>query len=106
MEIRKQDGQVMLESEFRQHIKENGGGTWETTTPEILTSLGAVALLEGPQATPTNHYQYSMRDGVEQIDGVWYTKYSLGPVFLDTTVENVTTTAQEHQTAYQSQKDA
>ena len=106
MEIRTQDGQVMFEAEFRQHTKENGGGTWETTTPEILTSLGAVALLEGPQATPTNHYQYSMRDGVEQIDGVWYTKYSLGPVFSDTTVENVTTTAQEHQTAYQSQKDA
>ena len=106
MEIRTQDGQVMFEAEFRQHTKENGGGTWETTTPEILASLGAVVLLEGAQATPTTHYQYSMRDGVEQIDGVWYTKYSLGPVFTDTTVDNVTTTAQEHQTAYQAQKDA
>ena len=106
MEIRTQDGQVMFESEFRQHIKANGGGTWETTTPEILASLGASVVLEGPQATPTNHYQYSMRDGVEQIDGVWYTKYVLGPVFVDTTVEGVTTTAQEHQTAYQAQKDA
>jgi hypothetical protein len=30
----------------------------------------------------------------------------LGPVFVDTIVEGVTTTAQEHQTAYQAQKDA
>ena len=76
MEIRTQDGQVMFESEFRQHTKENGGGTWETTTPEILTSLGAVALLEGPQATPTR-YQTAFRDGVQEIDGKWFTKYSV-----------------------------
>lgn len=76
MEIRLQDGQVMFESEFRQHIKQNGGGTWETTTPEILASLGASVVLEGPQASPTR-YQTAFRDGVEQIDGQWFTKYSV-----------------------------
>ena len=76
MEIRTQDGQVMFESEFRQHIKQNGGGTWETTTPEILASLGASVVLEGPQASPTR-YQTTFRDGVQDIDGQWFTKYSV-----------------------------
>ena len=76
MEIRTQDGQVMFESEFRQHIKQNGGGTWETTTSEILSSLGASVVLEGPQASPTR-YQTAFRDGVQEIDGQWYTKYSV-----------------------------
>ena len=76
MEIRTQDGQVMFESEFRQHIKQNGGGTWETTTPEILASFGASVVLEGPQASPTR-YQTAFRDGVQEIDGQWFTKYSV-----------------------------
>ena len=76
MEIRLQDGQVMFESEFRQHIKQNDGGTWETTTPEILASLGASVVLEGPQASPTR-YQTTFRDGVQEIDGQWFTKYSV-----------------------------
>jgi len=76
MEIRTQDGQVMFESELRQHIKQNGGGTWDITTPEILASLGASVVLEGPQASPTR-YQTAFRDGVQEIDGQWYTKYSV-----------------------------
>ena len=76
MEIRTQDGQVMFEEQFRQHIKQNGGGTWETTTPEILASLGASVVLEGPQVSPTR-YQTAFRDGVQEIDGQWFTKYSV-----------------------------
>ena len=79
MEIRTQDGQVMFESEFRQHIKQNGGGTWETTTPQILASLGASVVLEGPQASPTR-YQTTFRDGVQEIDGQWFTKYSVAEI--------------------------
>ena len=76
MEIRTQDGQVMFEEQFRQFTKENGGGTWDTTTPEILASLGASVVLEGPQASPTR-YQTAFRDGVQEIDGQWFTKYSV-----------------------------
>jgi hypothetical protein len=76
MEIRTQDGQVMFESEFRQHTQQSGGPTWDTTTPEILTSLGASVILEGPQASPTR-YQTAFRDGVQEIDGQWFTKYSV-----------------------------
>lgn len=76
MEIRTQDGQVMYEAEFRAYTLANGGPSWETTTPEVLASLGAVVLLEGAQAQPTRS-QTAFRDGVEQIDGQWFTKYSV-----------------------------
>ena len=106
MEIRTDDGQVMYESEFRAYTLSNGGPTWATTTPEILVELGASVVLEGAQAQPTR-YQYSMRNGVEQIDGQWYTKYSLGPVFTDTTAHDdiPAKTAQENETEYHVMKD-
>jgi hypothetical protein len=96
----------MYEAEFRAYTKTNGGPSWETTTPEVLEALGADVVFEGPQATGGTVYQYSQASGVEQVDGKWYTKYILGPVFTDTTVEGVTTTALEHETAYKAQKDA
>jgi hypothetical protein len=107
MQIRiKETGAVMYEAEFRAYTKANGGPSWETTTTEVLEALGADVVFEGAQATGGTVYQYSQASGVEQIDGKWYTKYVLGPVFVDTTVEGVTTTALEHETAYKAQKDA
>jgi hypothetical protein len=76
MEIRTQSGQVMYEAEFRAYTLANGGPTWGTTTPEVLAELGASVVLEGAQASPTR-YQTAYRDGVEEIDGKWYTKYSV-----------------------------
>jgi hypothetical protein len=107
MQIRTNDGQVMYESEFRTHIKSNGGPTWETTTTEVLEALGADVVFEGPQATGGTVYQFSMPDGVEQVDGKWYTKHILGPVFTDTTDDagNVTSAA-DNEAAYKAAKDA
>ena len=105
MQIRTQTGAVMHEAEFRAYTKANGGPSWETTTTEVLEALGADVVFEGPQATGGTVYQYSQASGVEQIDGKWYTKYVLGPVFTDTTVEGVTTTAAEHEAAYKATKD-
>ena len=79
MQIRTNDGQVMYESEFRAYTKANGGPTWDTTTTEVLEALGAEVVFEGPQAQPTR-YQTAFRDGVEQIDGKWYTKYSVADI--------------------------
>jgi hypothetical protein len=107
MQIRiKESGAVMYESEFRAYQQANGGPSWETTTTEVLEALGADVVFEGPQASGTV-YQYSQADGVEQIDGKWYTKYVLGPVFVDTTDEtgNVTS-ATQHEAAYKTAKDA
>ena len=91
----------MYESEFRAYTKANGGPSWGTTTEEILNSLGADVVFEGPQATGGTVYQYSQASGVEQIDGKWYTKYVLGPIFIDGE-----TTAAEQEAAYKAQKDA
>ena len=76
MEIRTNDGKVMYEAEFRAYTLANGGPTWGTTTPEVLAELGASVVLEGAQASPTR-YQTAYRNGVEEIDGKWYTKYSV-----------------------------
>ena len=99
-------GAVMYESEFRAYTKANGGPSWETTTTEVLEALGADVVFEGAQATGADRYQYSQASGVEQIDGKWYTKYVLGPTFIDTVIDGVTTTAAEHEAAYKAAKDA
>jgi hypothetical protein len=107
MQIRiRESGAVMYESEFRAYQQANGGPSWETTTTEVLEALGADVVFEGPQATGGTVYQYSQASGVEQTDGKWYTKYVLGPVFADTSVDGVTTTAAEHEAAYKAIKDA
>jgi hypothetical protein len=109
MQIRlRSTGQVMYESEFRAYTKANGGPSWETTTTEVLEALGADVVLEGPQATGGDHYQYSEYSGVEQIDGKWYTKYVLGPIFTDTpAIKDIPAkTASENEAAYKAQKDA
>ena len=103
MEIRlRSTGEVMLEDQFRRYQKENGGPTWDRTTDEVLEALGADVVFEGAQATGGTVYQYSMRAGVEQVDGKWYSKYILGPVFANT--EDAT--AVEQEAAYKAQKDA
>ena len=107
MQIRIQStGEVMYEAEFRAYTKANGGPSWETTTTEVLEALGADVVFEGAQATGGTVYQYSQASGVEQVDGKWYTKYILGPVFIDQVVDGETTTAAEQEVAFKASKDA
>ena len=103
MEIRiRETGNVVTDSEFRAYQRSIGGPTWDVTTEEILNALGADVVFEGPQASGGTVYQYSQRQGVEQIDGKWHTKYVLGPIFTDTPEA----TAAEQEAAYKAQKDA
>jgi hypothetical protein len=75
MEIRIRDtGAVMLEQEFRAMFPNTGFPT--QLTEAIINEFGGDVVFEGPQAQPTR-YQVGFRDGVEQIDGKWYTKYSV-----------------------------
>ena len=109
MQIRIQStGIVMYESEFRNHMKETTGASWEQTTNEVLASLGADVVFEGPHALGGTVYQYPQAAGVEQIDGKWYTKYVLGPVFTDTAATDTTParTAAENEADYKAAKDA
>ena len=78
MQVRiRETGAVMYIDEFRAYQHTHGGPSWGTTTPEILDSLGADVVFEGPQAQPTR-YQIAFADGVEQdSEGRWFTKYSV-----------------------------
>jgi hypothetical protein len=75
MQIRIQStGEVVYEQGFRA-LHPN------TSMPQQLTEvtineLGGDVVFEGPQAQPTR-YQVGFRDGVEQVNGKWYTKYSV-----------------------------
>ena len=83
MQIRiRQTGAVMYEAEFRAYQQANGGPTWATTTEEVLEALGADVVFEGPQAQP-ERYQVAFADGVEQVEGKWYTKYSVADMDAD-----------------------
>ena len=100
MQIRvRESGAVMYEDEFRRlHF---GLGLPKLLTEEVINEWGADIIFEGPQATGGTVYQYSQRSGVVQLEGKWYTKYILGPVFTDGE-----TTAAEQETAYRAMKDA
>ena len=104
MEIRlRSTGEVMYEGEFRTRFAQNlppRPVTQEWLNSYISDPAGDI-VFEGPQATGGTVYQYSQRAGVEQVDGKWYTKYILGPIFTDGE-----TTAAEQETAYKAMKDA
>jgi hypothetical protein len=111
MEIRlRSTGEVMYESEFRTRFAQNlppRPVTQEWLDSYISDPAGDI-VFEGPQATGGTVYQYSQRAGVEQLDGKWYTKYILGPVFTDRAAEGdqPAKTAAEQEAEYKSRKDA
>jgi len=98
MELRiRSTGAVMLEEQLRRWLQETGGPSYETLTPEVMEVIGVDPVFEGPQPTGGTVYQYPIRQGVEQkLDGKWYTKYILGPIFNNDEDEN----------NYKNQKDA
>ena len=104
MEIRiRSTGQVMFWNDFRNLLLQQNPSELITVAPqtqEWLAQHGADVVLEGPQATGGTRYQFSIRQGVEEISGSWYTKYILGPIFTDGE-----TTAAEQETAYRAMKD-
>jgi hypothetical protein len=97
----------MYEGELRAWLKENDGPSYDTLTPEVMEAIGADPVFEGPQASGGTVYQYSQRDGVEQVEDKWYTKYILGPVFTDKPAEGdqPAKTAAEQEAAYKASKD-
>ena len=81
MELRIRDtGQVMTESEFRS-LHPNTSFPPQLTA-ELLDGFGADPVLNGPQAQPTR-YQVAFRDGVEEINGQWFTKFSVADMDAD-----------------------
>ena len=70
-------------------------------TTEILDVYGYDPVLSGPAATTSGPYEISVRDGVEEIEGQWFTKHVVGPVFTDTEEA----TAAEQQATYEQRID-
>ena len=98
MQVRiRETSAVMYESEFR--ALHPNTSMPQQLSEALLNEFGADVVFEGAQATGGDHYQYSQADGVEQLDGKWYTKYVLGPVFTGET-------AAADEAAYVAMKDA
>jgi hypothetical protein len=107
MQVRvRNTGAVMFDHEFRQ--LQTGLGFPKDMTEAVINEWGADIVFEGPQASGGTVYQYSMRDGVKEIEGKWYTNYILGPVFTDTPATDTqpAKTAAENEAAYKAMKDA
>ena len=100
MQIRiRSTGQVLLQHEWEKWVAQTYAKSLSGITEEAVNRFESDIVLEGPQATGGTVYQYSQRDGVEQIEGKWYTKYILGPVFTGDT-------AAADEAAYKARKDA
>lgn len=81
MQIRiKETGEVVSEQGFR--ALNSNTSMPQQLTEAAINDLGGDVVLEGPQAQPTR-YQVAFADGVEQIDGKWYTKYSVAEMEQD-----------------------
>lgn len=77
MQIRiRSTGQVLLQHEWEKWVATTYAKSISGLTPEVVNHFDSDVVLEGPQAQPTR-YQVAFADGVEQIDGNWYTKYSV-----------------------------
>lgn len=72
-------GVVLTETEYR---KQHPNMSFPLTMSEASwNDLGVDVVYPGKEPTSTNPYQHPVRDGVEFIEGKWYSKYVLGPVF-------------------------
>tara|TARA_Y100001938_G_C8049344_1_gene410796 strand:- start:19 stop:519 length:501 start_codon:yes stop_codon:yes gene_type:complete len=76
-------------------------------TDQVCTDLGIDVVFETPKPTSSEAYKHYVRNGVEQNDNdQWVQAWVEQDMFADTTVDGVTTTKAEHETAYQAELDA
>jgi hypothetical protein len=106
MEIRNRTtGAVITDSQLR---ADNPGTSFpKQITADILDGFGYDPVLNGAAATVSGPYERSVRDGVEQIDGQWFTKFIVGPVFADSDEETAYRTKIDNQvaTSVRAQRD-
>ncbi len=104
MEIRNRStGAVITDSQLR---ADNPGTSFpKQITADILDGFGYDPVLNGPAATVSGPYEVSTRDGVEQINGQWFTKFIVGPVFADSDEETTYRTKIDNQAAARVRTD-
>lgn len=70
----KETGQSVTEQEFRRLYPNT---SFPNPIPEsVINEFGGDIVFEGAQPIATE-YQYVVRQGIEQVDGKWYTKFVL-----------------------------
>ena len=100
MQIRiRSTGQVLLQHEWEKWVAQTYAKSLSGISEEAVNRFESDIVFEGPQASGGTVYQYSQRDGVEEVEGKWYTKYILGPVFTGDT-------AAADEAEYKARKDA
>jgi len=72
----RETGEIISDSQFRLRHR-------HTSFPRIIDEplqdqFGIDQIFEGPQRQGPPPYSYTYRDGIEEIDGRWYTKYTIG----------------------------
>ena len=69
-------GEVLTDKEFRRRHKNTSFS--KLLDEDLLDAFDTDIVFEGPQKHGTPPYSYTYRDGVEEINGKWYTKYTIG----------------------------
>ncbi len=78
-------GQLLSINEFK--VEHPNTCFPQQITEEILDSFGYDPVLNGAGANVSGPYQVSTPDGVENVDGNWFTKFIVGPVFANAAEE-------------------
>jgi len=106
MEIRNRStGELTTVSQFK--ASQPNTSFPKQITTEVLDSYGYDVVLNGAAATVTAPYECSVRDGIEEIDGKWFTKFVVGPLFNQVTNQDgdIVTAAQQNE-AYKASIDS
>lgn len=80
----RETGELKTNNEFVRWLKTEGNTSIpdDRLTPEIIDAHGADPVVEGPQPTG-EPWQHVEPDGVEQVGGLWRTRYVVKPDELD-----------------------
>ena len=68
-------GEVLTDQEFRKRHKHTSFS--RLLDENLLDAFDTDIVFEGPQKQGPEPYSQTYRDGVEEINGKWYTKYSI-----------------------------
>jgi len=104
MEYRMEDGSLKSQGEIRALNKNVSiPKVWNA---DVCASLNIDPVLEAPKPEPSGAYKQVVRNGAVQDGDNWVQAWTETDMFADTTVDGVTTTKAEHETAYQARLDA
>ena len=105
MEYRMEDGSLKSQGEIRALNK--NVSIPKVWTADVCASLNIDPVLESPKPEPSAAYKQVVRNGaVQDASDNWVQAWVEQDMFADTTVDGVTTTKAEHETAYQARLDA